>query len=93
MELNDKVKEALVITQEECAEVIQSVSKIMRFGFDSCWPTEDSASTKECLEMEVGQLLCMIDILVEMNIINALNVGAAREHKKTKLKTWSSLYK
>ena len=37
--MNDKIKETLIITQEECAEVIQAVSKVMRFGFDSCYPT------------------------------------------------------
>jgi hypothetical protein len=91
--MNDKIKETLIITQEECAEVIQSISKIMRFGFDSCYPTEDSASTKECLTMEVGQLLCMIGILVEQDVINEEAMIAAMEHKKVKLETWSSIFK
>jgi hypothetical protein len=93
MELNERIKEALIITQEECAEVIQAVSKIMRFGFDSCYPTEESASTKECLTMEVGQLLCMINILIEQGVIDEDAMIAAMEHKKIKLETWSSLYK
>jgi hypothetical protein len=91
--MNDKIKETLIITQEECAEVIQSISKIMRFGFDSCYPTEDSASTKECLTMEVGQLLCMIGILVEQDVIDEEAMIAAMEHKKVKLETWSSIFK
>ena len=91
--MNDKIKETLIITQEECAEVIQSISKIMRFGFDSCYPTEDSASTKECLTMEVGQLLCMIGILVEQDVIDEEAMIAAMEHKKIKLETWSSIFK
>jgi hypothetical protein len=93
MELNEKNREALIIMQEECAEVIQSASKIMRFGLDSCYPTDNSASTKECLTMEVGQLLCMIDILVEQGILNEEAMMAAMEHKRIKLETWSSLYK
>lgn len=32
--MNDKQREILVITQEECAEVIQEISKIFRFGID-----------------------------------------------------------
>jgi NTP pyrophosphatase (non-canonical NTP hydrolase) len=91
--MNDKIKEALIITQEECAEVIQAVSKVMRFGFDSCYPTEDSASTKECLTMEVGQLLCMVNILIEQGVIDEDAMIAAMEHKKTKLETWSNLFK
>ena len=91
--MNDKIKETLIITQEECAEVIQAVSKVMRFGFDSCYPTEDSASTKECLTMEMGQLLCMIGILVEQGVIDEEAMITAMEHKKIKLETWSSIFK
>jgi hypothetical protein len=93
MEMNERIKETLIITQEECAEVIQSASKIMRFGFDSRYPTEESASTKECLTMEVGQLLCMINILIEQGVIDEDAMIAAMEHKKIKLETWSNLYK
>jgi NTP pyrophosphatase (non-canonical NTP hydrolase) len=92
IEIEDKIKETLVITQEECAEVIQSVSKILRFGFDSSYPFEDSATTRECLEMEVGQLLCMVDILVEQGVLDATNVRQARSYKREKLKEWSSIF-
>ena len=91
--MNEKIREALIITQEECAEVIQAVSKIMRFGFDSKYPTEDSASTKECLEMEAGQLLCMIGILVDQGVIDEDAMIESMEAKKIKLETWSSLFK
>ena len=91
--MNEKDKEALVIMQEECAEVIQAVSKIIRFGYDSRYPTEDCASTRECLTMEIGQVLCMVNILIEQNIINEDDMLAAMEHKKIKLETWSNLYK
>jgi NTP pyrophosphatase (non-canonical NTP hydrolase) len=90
--MDDKVKETLVITQEECAEVIQAISKVLRFGFDSSYPFQDSATTKECLEIEIGQLLCMIDILVEQGVVTALNVGQARQYKREKLKQWSSIF-
>jgi hypothetical protein len=90
--MNDKIREALIITQEECAEVVQAVSKVMRFGFDSCYPTEDSASTKECLTMEVGQLLCMVNILIEQGVIDEDAMIAAMEQKKVKLETWSGLF-
>jgi NTP pyrophosphatase (non-canonical NTP hydrolase) len=90
--MNDRVKETMVILQEECAEVIQAVSKIMRFGLDSTYPTEDSATTKECLTMEVGQLLCMVNLLVEQGIINEDAMIAAMDHKTEKLKEWSSIF-
>ena len=91
--MKDKVREALIITQEECAEVIQAVSKIMRFGPDSCYPTKDSASTKECLDMELGQLLCMIGILVDQGVVDENAMMEAMEAKKIKLETWSNIFK
>jgi NTP pyrophosphatase (non-canonical NTP hydrolase) len=80
------------ILQEECAEVIQAVSKIRRFGIESRWPEESSPSTKEQLETELGDLLAMIDILVERAIVSDSNVNFARAAKKEKLKVWSGIY-
>ena len=93
--MDDKVKEVLLITQEECAEVTQAISKVFRFGFDDCWPKgEDWVPTnKERLEEEVGDLLCMIDIMVENGIISDENLNKARIRKRGKLKTWSSIFK
>jgi len=93
--MDDKVKEVLLITQEECAEVTQAISKVFRFGFDDCWPRgEDWVPTnKERLEEEVGDLLCMIDIMVENGIISDENLNKARNNKRQKLKTWSSIFK
>jgi len=93
--MDDKVKEILLITQEECAEVTQAISKVFRFGFDDCWPRgEDWVPTnKERLEEEVGDLLCMIDIMVENGIISDENLNKARIRKRGKLKTWASIFK
>jgi len=93
--MDDKVKEVLLITQEECAEVTQAISKVFRFGFDDCWPRgEDWVPTnKERLEEEVGDLLCMIDIMVENGIISDENLNKARNNKRQKLKTWSIIFK
>jgi NTP pyrophosphatase (non-canonical NTP hydrolase) len=91
--MNDKTREILLILQEECAEVTQAVSKVFRFGFDSCYPTEDSASTKECLELEVGDLLCMIDLLIENGIVSDSMVNQCRKNKREKLKIWSGIFK
>ena len=90
--MNDKQKEALLILQEECAEVIQAVCKISRFGTESRWPTEESGTTLEELQMEVGQVLAMIDILTEQCVLSDTAINAARHYKKEKLKIWSSIY-
>ena len=38
--INDKQREVMLIAQEECAEVVQAISKCFRFGFDSRWPVD-----------------------------------------------------
>jgi NTP pyrophosphatase (non-canonical NTP hydrolase) len=86
---HDKMTEAFIILQEECAEVIQSVSKAFRFGLDN--RLNDGPSKKEMIESEVGDLLCIIDILVERAILSDSNINAAKKEKREKLKKWSNL--
>jgi len=86
MDLN--AKEILLITQEECAEVTQAISKVFRFGMDA---EHNGATNRERLEEEVGDLLCMIDLLIENEIIGAVWVEQAREAKLKKLRKWSSI--
>jgi len=78
------------IMQEECAECIQAVSKIFRFGFDSKHP-EKSYDNREHLEEEVGDLLAMIDLLIMNDIVSEDNVNAARRKKFEKLQQWSNI--
>ena len=91
--MDDKVKEILLITQEECAEVTQAISKVFRFGLNERWPEPIDPTNKERLEEEVGDLLCMIDIMVENGIISDEKLNKARTSKRQKLKTWSNIFK
>jgi NTP pyrophosphatase (non-canonical NTP hydrolase) len=91
--MENKTRETLIILQEECAEVIQAASKIFRFGFESCYPTEDSPTTKECLTMELGQLLCMVALLVDQKVVDETELMNYMELKKKKLEKWSSIFK
>ena len=81
--------EALLILQEECAEVGQAVSKCFRFGKDGEW---EGTTNRQRLENEIGDVLAMIDILVEKCYLSDSNINGARQNKKEKLKTWSSIY-
>ena len=90
--MNSKIEEALGILQEECAEVIQAVSKIRRFGIDNYKPGKPKTN-REHLEEELGDLYAMIEILQDMDIVSWTNIEKAAEAKKEKLKKWSNIYK
>ena len=81
--------ETLLILQEECSEVAQAVSKCFRFGKDGEW---NGTTNKRRLEAEIGDVLALIDILVERCYISDWNINESRQSKKEKLKQWSSLY-
>ena len=90
--MNSKQKEVLLIAQEECAEVIQAISKIFRFGFDSKWPI-DGVNNRERLTEEVGDLLAMIKLLSDFDVIDLSNLENLADKKLTKLKKWSNIFK
>ena len=87
-------EEILTILQEECAEVIQAVSKVRRFGL--------SDNVGE-LKKELCDLICMIELMREFNVIpmsyeeQLENIFQKREKLKNyfladlrpKLKFWS----
>lgn len=89
--MNEVVSEAMDILQEECAEVIQAVSKCRRFGLNNVKPGKERTNL-ECLEEEVGDLMAMVDILIEKNILSYNNLQKANKAKKEKLKIWSKIY-
>lgn len=73
-------EEALVILMEECSEVSVEASKILRFGNDY---------TK--LENEIGDLMCMITILLEQGHLDLEKLEQQAKNKREKLKKWSNL--
>lgn len=87
--VTEQMTEAFVILQEECSEVTQAVCKAFRFGLDS--RHDDGPTKKEELEMEIGDLLCIIDILVQKAVLSDTNINAAKQKKREKLKKWSKL--
>ena len=86
----DNTTEVMDILQEECAEVIQAVSKIRRFGADN-HKYGTSQTNRQHLEEEVGDLLCMIDLLIKSGMVDDSAVYAARTAKEEKLKKWSTI--
>jgi NTP pyrophosphatase (non-canonical NTP hydrolase) len=90
--MKEQVREILLITQEECAEVTQAVSKCFRFGLDNFKPGKPLTNA-EHLEGEIGDLLAMIDLLKFYNVISDQGLNKAKEAKIEKLKVWSNIYK
>ena len=89
--MNSKEKEVMDILQEECAEVIQAVSKVSRFGIDNYKPGKP-LTNREHLEEELGDVLAMIDIMLEQGLVSWSNLEVAKQAKIEKLKKWSNIY-
>lgn len=89
--MNDKQQSVLNILQEECAEVIQVVSKIRRFGLNE-YQHNTGITNKERLAEEIGDLLCMIQLLTEHGLADNDCIEAAKLKKIEKLKIWSNIY-
>jgi hypothetical protein len=90
--MTNKTQEALDLLQEECAEVIVEVSKIRRFGLETKHYKKDLTHS-EMLEIEVGDVLALIDILVEQGVLDTDRLAVAKANKRIKLHQWSNLFK
>ncbi len=88
--MNDKQQEILIVAQEECAEVIQVISKIFRFGLNEAYTDQ---TNRERLEEELGDLLCMIDLMEQHKLIDKEFLRRASAAKYSKLKQWSNIFK
>ena len=89
MELKDKkhrmknqLQELMTITMEECGELIQQCSKAIR--------CDDYRDNEKLIE-EVGDVMCMLELLHEYDLISWEDVYERVEVKKKKLKRWSNL--
>lgn len=88
--MNQKQDEVLRITQEECAEVIQAISKIFRFGLDESY---EGKTNRERLANEIGDLQCMITLLKEYKIVEESKISQAELAKRNRLSKWSNIFK
>ena len=82
----DSRQQLLVVTMEECGELIQSCSKLLR--------RQELYSDNEYvqnLKDEVGDVYTMIDLLVEWDVLSWTEIEERREIKRHKLSKWSEL--
>lgn len=81
--------EILEILQEECAEVIQAVSKVKRFGWDNSF--NDGPTNRVHLTEEIGDLEAMIELLKQAGMVSTIGVEHYKAAKLEKLRKWSSI--
>jgi len=88
--MNSKIQEILDILQEECGELIVSASKVRRFGLDNSY--KNGGTQREHLTQEAGDVMCMIQLLVEFGALDTKELENAKLKKSEKLKVWSKIY-
>ena len=82
--LTDYERELLIILMEECAEVTQAASKLLRFGRGNRPPDRDVSNTT-ILAHEVGDLQEVIEMVGAAGLISAVDVAAGRKKKRERL--------
>lgn len=81
--------ELLEILAEECAEVIQEKSKIFRFGCDEASWNRNGKTHLECLELELGDILAMIELVQQSGIgLSVARLEVAKQAKIEKVLNW-----
>jgi NTP pyrophosphatase (non-canonical NTP hydrolase) len=78
--------ELLGLLQEECAEVIQIISKVRRFGFDSKNPYDPSGKDNRTLATdEIGDVYAIMSLLLNMGTFQTDEIHARVDWKLQKL--------
>ena len=82
----------LGVMQEECAEVIQAISKINRFGIDSYHPAHPSTTNRDNLISELGDMMAMVQLLMKVPSLRLTpeEIEVAMHKKFDKMKFWAA---
>ena len=78
----NKLNELMVITMEECGELIQACSKAIRCN----------DYHNDSLKEEIGDVMCMIELIKSNGLITQREIDNQVNVKKVKLMKWSNLY-
>ena len=76
-----KLSELMVITMEECGELIQACSKAIR--------CDDY--NNDSLKEEIGDVMCMIELIKSNGLITQREIDNQIQIKRMKLMKWSKL--
>ena len=78
----DALLQLMVITMEECGELIQACSKAIR---------KDNHRDNQLLKEEIGDVYAMIQLLVKFDIVSWDELDERVKVKNKKLSKWSEL--
>jgi len=84
----NKLQQLMTITMEECGELTQACSKIIRkFRYrEEIWEEK-----RKTLIEEIGDVQCMIELMIDHGIVTHKEIAERSEIKRDKLKKWSDL--
>jgi len=82
------LQQLMTITMEECGELTQRCSKIMR-KYTTLEDIQEDQRKK--LMEEIGDVQCMIELMIDHGVVTYKEVADRSEVKREKLKTWSTL--
>jgi D-arabinose 5-phosphate isomerase GutQ len=88
----NKTNELLIITMEECSELIQACSKLMRLASEKDIDKKKLAEGLVRVRMEAADVQCMINLMTEREIIDRKEIGSMVVDKRKKLKKYSNLF-
>ena len=84
----NKLQELMVLTMEECGELTQRCSKIVR-KFDTLDEITEDQRVK--LLEEVGDVQCLINLMITCGLLTKQEIDARIATKHDKLEKWSKL--
>ena len=82
----DARQQLLVLTMEECGELVQSCSKLLRRA-----ELYSDGEYVQNLKDELGDVYAMIDLFVEWDVVSWTEIEERRDVKRKKLSKWSEL--
>tara|TARA_R100001377_G_scaffold20488_1_gene10773 strand:+ start:401 stop:664 length:264 start_codon:yes stop_codon:yes gene_type:complete len=75
-------QQLLVLTMEECGELIQACSKALR---------KQDLFEYQNLKDEIGDVMCMLELMQDWDVVSYTEIEERIAHKRAKLARWSEL--
>jgi len=85
----NKLQQLVLITAEECGELTQRCSKILR---RYSYQHEIEEDQRQKFVNEAGDVYCMLQLLIDAGITTQKELENRAAYKKEKLRIWSNLF-